>query len=47
MSIGTPTTATQTFRRSGEAVVVGTEMKGVAKRRSGSSYVVDRPSTES
>ncbi len=42
ISIGIATTATGRFRHHGEAVAVATEMKGIAKRRPGSSYAVDR-----
>ena len=42
ISIGVATTAARTFRHHGEAIAVATEMKGVAKRRPGSSYAIDR-----
>jgi diguanylate cyclase (GGDEF)-like protein len=45
ISIGIATTATRRFRHPGEAVAVATEMKGVAKRRPGSSYAIDRRTT--
>ncbi len=46
ISIGVATTARRAFAHYGEAVAVATEMKQFAKRETGSSYAVDRRSSD-
>jgi diguanylate cyclase (GGDEF)-like protein len=45
VSIGVASTARRWFQHYGEAVAVATEMKAVAKRRSGSAFAVDQRSS--